>query len=151
MRPKGSSELTRLLAAGHLTEAQANAADPAFIEGFFRSETGRRVLAADRVWRELRFSLLTGAEDFFPVPPGEEVLLQGVVDCCIREGDALTIIDYKTDHVTDETLETKAREYAPQVRAYALALGRMLGLPVKEGVLFFLRAGKAVRVKISEK
>jgi len=144
-------ELARLLAEGRLTPAQAQAADPDMIHAFFRSETGRRVLAADQVWRELRFSLLAGAEELFDVPPGEQILLQGVVDCCFREGDALTVVDYKTDYVTDATLADKAREYAPQVRAYALALGRILGLEVREGVLFFLRTGQAVRLDPREK
>ena len=142
------AEIARLREAGHLTPEQADAADPEMIGSFFRSETGRRVAAADQVWRELRFSLLVGAEEVFPVPPGEELLLQGVVDCCFREGEALTVVDYKTDYVTAETLSAKAAEYAPQLRAYALALGRMLGLPVKEGVLYFLRAGQAVKVPV---
>jgi len=142
------AEIARLLAAGHLTPDQAEAADPRLIQALFCSETGRRILSADRVWRELRFSLLTGAEEFFPVPAGEQVLLQGVADCCIREGDSLTVIDYKTDYVTEETLPAKAAEYAPQLRAYASALERILGLPVKEGVLFFLRLGRSVRIGV---
>ena len=150
--PEGvRSELARLLSEDRLTRAQAEAADPEMILAFFRSEAGRRVLAAEQVWRELRFSLLVGAEEFFPVPPGEQILLQGVVDCCFREGDSLTVVDYKTDHVTEETLAQKAREYVPQVRAYALALRRILGLEVKEGVLYFLRAGRAVSIDPQEK
>ena len=149
--PEGvRGEIRRLLSRGHLTPAQAKAAgaEAEKICAFFRSPTGKRVLGADRVWRELRFSLLTGAEDFFPVPAGEEMLLQGVVDCCIREGETLTVIDYKTDYVTQETLGDKAAEYAPQIRAYAAALQRVLGLPVREGVLFFLRTGESVSVPL---
>ena len=144
-------EIARLRELGHLTEQQAAAADPALIWRFFASETGRRVLAAEQVWRELRFSLLVGAEEFFPVPAGEQVLLQGVVDCCIREGSALTVIDYKTDYVTADTLSDKVTEYAPQLRSYAGALERILGLPVREGVLVFLRTGEAVRVPLNKK
>ena len=140
-------EIARLLLAGHLTPAQASAADPEMILGFFRSAVGRRVLSADQVWRELRFSLLTGAEEFYDVPPGERVLLQGVVDCCFREGDTLTVVDYKTDFVTQDTLEEKGRLYAPQLRAYAEAMERVLGLPVKECVVYFLRTGMTWREK----
>ena len=78
------------------------------------------------------------------------MLLQGVVDCCIRENDKLTVIDYKTDYVTQDTLAAKAAEYAPQVRSYAAALRRVLGLPVREGVLFFLRAGESVRIPLDQ-
>lgn len=84
---------------------------------FFLSPTGRRILQASQVWRELRFSLLVPAENWFSVPPGEEILLQGVVDCCIREGGALTVIDYKTDRVSGPALEARRRtmpaRYAP--------------------------------------
>ena len=149
--PSIRGEIARLLSSGHLTPAQAQSADPRLVLNFFRSETGRRVLAADQVWRELRFSLLVDAEEFFPVPAGERILLQGVADCCFREGDALTVVDYKTDHVTEETMPHKAQEYAPQLRAYAAALRRILGLPVKEGVVFFLRASREMHLEMDEK
>ena len=120
--------------------------EPERICALFASPVGQRILHADEVWRELRFSLLTGAETVFDAPPGEEVLLQGVADCCIREGDTLTVVDYKTDYVTAETLAARAAEYAPQIRAYAAALARLLGKPVQEGVLCFLRTGQSVSI-----
>jgi ATP-dependent helicase/nuclease subunit A len=144
-------EIARLLTAGHLTPAQAAAADPALILAFFRSPLGRRVLSADQVWRELRFSLLVGAEDLFDVPPGERILLQGVADCCIREGDALTVVDYKTDYVNPSSLAEKGRLYAPQLRAYAAAMERVLGLPVRECDVFFLRSGLCWKVEPKKK
>ena len=144
-----AAEIQRLRAEGRLSASQAEAADPAWILGFFRSKIGRRVLRAEKVWRELRFSLLVGAETFFPVPAGEQVLLQGVVDCCILEDGQLTIIDYKTDYVNPDILPGKAAEYAPQLRAYAAALRRILQKPVKEGVLFFLRTSQAVSVPLA--
>ena len=139
-------EIERLKNAEHITPAQAAAVEPKAICKLFASPIGQRILHADEVWRELRFSLLTGAETVFDAPAGEEVLLQGVTDCCIREGDALTVVDYKTDYVTAETLAARASEYAPQVRAYAAALTRLLGKPVREGVLFFLRTGESVSI-----
>mgnify|MGYP002584633343 CR=1 FL=1 len=140
------AEIERLKNAEHITPAQAAAVEPKAICKLFASPIGQRILHADEVWRELRFSLLTGAETVFDAPAGEEVLLQGVADCCIREGDTLTVVDYKTDYVTAETLAARASEYAPQVRAYAAALTRLLGKPVREGVLFFLRTGESVSI-----
>ena len=145
--PEGvQSEIDRLLAAGHITPAQAASVEPERICTLFASPIGQRILHADEVWRELRFSMLTPAERVFAVPAGEEVLLQGVADCCIREGDSLTVVDYKTDFVTEETLAERAAEYAPQIRAYAAALERLLKKPVREGVLYFLRTGQSVAV-----
>ena len=122
-------ETERLRAEGRLSEAQAKAVDPEMIRNFFRSEIGRRVLAADQVWRELRFSLLVDASELYDVPRGESILLQGVADCCLREGDALTVVDYKTDFVSDDTLAAKAAEGDREaVRSYVETDPALAGL-----------------------
>ena len=78
----------------------------------------------------------------------EEILFQGVVDCCMEEEDGLLILDYKTDYVTAETIAERAAGYAPQIRAYATAMERILKKAVKETVLYFLAADSAVSVKL---
>ena len=80
------------------------------------------------------------AEDFRPGAGDDEILLQGIVDCCVFEPDGVTILDYKTDRVAGAALEERAKRYAPQLRAYARALARMTGSPVKRCVLVFLHA-----------
>ena len=93
--------------------------------------------------RELRFSLLEKATDYFPeAPEGDALLLQGIVDCCVFEPDGITVLDYKTDRVRGEALEARSRRYAPQLRAYARALARMTGRPVKRCLLVFLFSGE---------
>ncbi len=141
-----AAELRRLTERGHLTPEQAACIDPAGICAFAASGIGKRILAADEARREFRFSLLVPAEDYFPVPGGDELLVQGIVDCCIREGETVTVIDYKTDAVTEETVGERAAFYAPQIRAYAAALRRIFGLPVRECVLYFPALSKEVSV-----
>jgi ATP-dependent helicase/nuclease subunit A len=137
------AEIARLTRAGVLTDRQAAGVDQKAVLGFFRSELGQRVLRADKVLRELPFSLLWDAADFGGAP-GDRVLLQGVIDCCITEGDKLTIIDYKTDYVNQETITDRVKYYAGQVRAYAAAMERITGRRVRGTALYFLRAGQAV-------
>lgn len=139
-------ELARLTASGHLSPRQAGAVEPAAVLRLFSSELGKRIMAADKISREFRFSLLCPAESFFEGGKGEKVLLQGVVDCVIEEKGELTIIDYKTDRVSGTALDERARAYAGQLRAYALAVGRITGKPVKECVLYFLHSGKRIYV-----
>ena len=56
-----------------------------------------------------------------------------------------TVIDYKTDRVkTPEEIAQRARHYTVQLQSYAAAMERICGKPVKECVLYFLNAGKAV-------
>ena len=143
-REGAAAERDRLLAARRLTAREAQIADLAAVDRFLSSPLCARILAADRVERELRFSVLCPARTFFPDGPEDEVLLQGVVDCCVEEHGMLTVVDYKTDGVRGEALQARAEAYAAQVRAYALAMTRLTGLPVKETVLYFLTAGQAV-------
>ena len=139
-------EIERLVLSKHLSPRQAEAVETDAIEKLFSSELGRRILNADRIVREFKFSMLCPAESFFAGGEGESVLLQGVIDCCIEENGELTVIDYKTDRVSGEALSERAESYESQVRAYAMAVRRMTGKPVKECVLYFLHTGQAVRV-----
>ena len=138
-------EIARMERMGFLDSRQAEAVDPADILAFFRSELGARLLGAERVIREFRFSLLCPAEMWYPqVPAGEQVLLQGVVDCCIREGGALTVIDFKTD------ARIEPGRYDGQLRAYAAALERIYRTPVRQAALWYLRRREAVTVPLLE-
>ena len=142
------NEIARLEEGKFISSRQAEAVSVSAIEKLFNSPLGERISRADRVQREFKFSLLCPAEDFFAAGEGEEVLLQGVIDCCIEKNGELTIIDYKTDRVKGAALNERAKVYAGQVRAYAIAAERIIGKPVKECVLYFLDAGEEVVIKM---
>ena len=74
------------------------------------------------------------------------MLLQGVVDCALIEADGITIIDFKTDFVTEETLTDLVDRYRMQVQTYADALSRIYQKPVKESYLYFFRLNRFVSV-----
>ena len=138
-------EIERLRAARFLSDREAAAVDAGAICKLFASELGKRMLGADSIQREFKFSLLCDAGQIFGSAAGEQLLLQGVVDCCIEEKGQLTVIDYKTDRVkTPEEIAQRARHYTIQLQSYAAAMERICGKPVKECVLYFLNAGKAV-------
>ena len=83
---------------------------------------------------------------FAPDLAGEQILLQGMVDCALVETDGITVIDFKTDYVTEDTLAKTAEYYRPQVQAYADAMARIYGLPVKESLLYFFSMERFVTV-----
>ena len=143
------AEIERLQQKRLLSDKEAAAVDANAIVRLFASPLGQRMLRAEHREREFKFSLLVDAAELFPEAGGEQVLLQGVVDCCIEEDGALTVIDYKTDAVrSDEELAARAAYYAGQLRAYAAALRRIFRMPVRECVLYFLSAGKEAAVKL---
>lgn len=143
-------ELTRMTREKFLTAQQAEAVDTGCIRRLFASRIGQRIMNADRLRREFKFSLLCPAEKFFPGGEGESVLLQGVIDCMIEENGEITIIDYKTDRVRGSELIERAKGYEKQLEAYAYAAQRMTGKPVRECVLYFLYSGETVELPASK-
>ena len=149
--PEGvSAQIDALIGAGFLTEREGKAVLTESIVRLMRSPLGARLIRAEqagKIRREFRFSLLCPAGDFFPDAPDEEVLLQGVVDCCFEEDGALVIVDYKTDRIGRDAVPERTVYYASQLRAYASAMERILGLPAKERLLFFLHGGYVSEVR----
>ena len=115
------------------------------ISNFFSSELGRK-LCSGQVLREFKFSILDDGDKYGGELAGEKVLLQGVVDCALIEPDGITVLDFKTDRVTEQGLYELAQHYKPQVDAYAQALQRICQAPVKEKYLYFFRLERLVRV-----
>lgn len=139
--------VARLTARRILTEEQAASVDQQAIRRFLASPLARQLRGADRVERESRFSLLAPASDYYPeAPEGDQLLLQGVVDLYAETAEGITVVDFKTDYVTEQTLPEKLAYYRPQLAAYSAALERILEKPVIRRVLYFFRTGQAVEV-----
>ena len=130
-----------------MSESELSLIDREAIGRFFRSPLGALLIGSKNVLREFKFSILVHADEFDSLLTEDKVLLQGVVDCAILEEDGITVIDFKTDSVTEESVMAAAENYRLQVTAYADALSRIFELPVKRAVLYFLRIGKEVDVK----
>jgi len=141
-----------LLDARLLAEEQLRAVDPAKIAAFCESPLHTRMRAARRLWREMPFSFRLPAEEVYADRPearetaGESVLVQGVIDCLFEEGDGLVLLDYKTDADRGIGWEMTAEEHRFQLETYGAAIGRILGRPVKEGHVWFVEGGLAVRL-----
>ena len=140
------SEVERLVRENYITAAQAECVDCGRILAFFSSELGKKLQSGAEVLREFKFSILEGGSCLDPALAGEQILFQGVVDCALVEEDGITVIDFKTDYVTEETLPQKTEHYRPQVKAYASALERIFQKSVKASVLYFFRMNRFVKI-----
>ncbi len=140
-------ELLRLIDQGSLTEQQGEAVNAGAIARFYASELGRQARRADDLRREFKFSILTEAKSYYPeAGDGEQVLLQGVVDCCFTGPDGLTVVDFKTDRVKPGQERQRAEEYRSQLEVYTKALEEILGTPVARKALWFFATGTAVEL-----
>ena len=68
------------------------------------------------------------------------------MDCALIEEDGITVVDFKTDRVTEQTLPERAAHYRPQVLAYASALERIYQKPVRETLLYFFHMDRLVSI-----
>lgn len=139
-------ELRRLVRDAFLTQKQADAVSPEKLFRIFDGPVGAMLRNADRVIREFKFSLLVDASLYFPAEPGEQMILQGVTDCCVEKDGALTVIDFKTDRVTAGTETESAERYRPQLEAYSMALSRIFGMPVEKRILYYFQTDTAVEI-----
>ena len=140
------AELLRQRDEKFLTPEQAQSVRADQIYRLFSSEFGARILGAQTLRREFKFSILTDAAGYVPQAAGEQVMLQGVVDCFWIEDGGIVLVDFKTDRTPDGPA-AKASQYAPQLHAYAGALSRMYQLPVKEQILYFFDCGCAYHLE----
>ena len=141
-----SSELDRLVREQRVSREQADMVNCGKIAALFATPMGRKLQQSPDVLREYKFSVLEEASRFYPDADGEQILFQGVVDCAILDNDGITVLDFKTDYVTEETLEKVAQKYRSQVVSYADALSRIFKMPIKSAMLYFFALDRFVDV-----
>lgn len=139
-------EVARLVEQRFITPEQGELVNCGKIAAFFATSIGQKLRGGTRYLREFKFSILDEGSNYGDELQGEAVLLQGVVDCALLEDDGITIVDFKTDYVTDQTLEELCRRYRPQVETYAHALGRIYQQRVKASCLYFFHLDRLVEL-----
>ena len=78
---------------------------------------------------------------------GDEFLVvQGFVDLAVILPEEIWLVDFKTDEASGSELIEKVKFYEPQLKLYALALGRIYRRPVTESWLHLLALKKTIPV-----
>ena len=73
-------------------------------------------------------------------------MVQGVADLVVLLPEEIWLVDFKTDAVRPDELPEKKRLYAPQLKLYTQALGKIYSRPVTARWLHFLAARKTVEL-----
>ena len=164
---KAEKQIKLLKEQGKLSETYADTLEAEKIQTFLDSPFGKRMAKAakkGKLYREKQFVMgyrtdvnrdetQTGMHLKSNIPDEELLLVQGIIDAFFLEEDPsgieyLILVDYKTDKVSDEN--HYIHTYAPQLNAYADALTRSFGLPVKEKIIYSLELGKEIRIPESK-
>ncbi|MBR4145377.1 MAG: helicase-exonuclease AddAB subunit AddA [Lachnospiraceae bacterium] len=128
---------------------------------FLNSPLADRIRKAEengKFYREKQFMILVNAKDINADKYGEsdaKVPVQGVIDAMFVEDGEIVILDYKTDSVKQKAGETGDNEtpeerlvklYRTQLELYGQAAERLLGLKVKEKMLYSFSLDKEIRI-----
>lgn len=98
-----------------------------------------------KVCKEAQFIMKVAHNQIVQDGVDQKILVQGVVDLYIDDGDGITLIDYKTNKVSN--LEKLATMYSTQMRLYALALEKATNKKVKNIYLYSFDKDKLVDMK----
>ncbi len=138
-----------------LTEEQLVAVSMENIIRFFQTEIGQRMQKADRVLREVPFSMAVPASEAYNDWQSEEetVLVQGVIDCIIEDEQGFVLLDYKTDAITNRfehgfagAKEILKNRYKKQIELYTRAIESILKRKIDERYLFFFDGGHLLKL-----
>lgn len=134
-------QLARSLAPQHLRRHANEAGDRAieFVRGFVASETWSAMRDAERLDREVEFSLRWPHTE-------APALLRGYLDCLYRDAGGWRIVDYKTNAILPAAVPVEAERYALQMAVYAHAVEAATGERPASITLAFLAPGVAHRV-----
>ena len=129
-----------------LTPEEAACINPADIRKFAGSPLGRRMAAAQKngtLRCEQPFVMEVTADRIDPAWTSEEkVLVQGIIDAFFEEDGGIVLVDYKTDltHSAEELI----RRYKIQLDAYAEALNKATGMPVRQKIIWSFAMGREI-------
>ncbi len=145
-----SNEIKRLIDNNTFTQKEAEVINIKSIKSFFESELCNRILTAEKYLREKEFTMFVPlsqvndslSEDLL----NETVIVQGVIDGLVINGDNGEIVDYKTDRVssTDELCE----KYKEQMKMYKKAAEECFHLQNVTITLYSFHLSQEISLKL---
>jgi len=137
-----------------ITAEQAEAIHIEEILGFFETSVGKRLIRADRIWREVPFSMAIEAKELNEKwkDVADSVLVQGIIDCLFEENGQLVLLDYKTDRMDrfvkggKDVVQVLENRYRIQIALYTRAVEQILKRPLSEAYLYFFDGGRLIEI-----
>ncbi len=149
------SQLKELASCGKLSEEEKNSICLSDITVFLGSDIGRRMEKAAHdgtLLREQPFVLGVPAGDVYQkeelskAGAEEIILVQGIIDAFFTEDEKITIVDYKTDKVSDK--EELIGRYKAQLGYYKRALEQIKKLPVVDAIIYSFSLNKEIHLSL---
>jgi ATP-dependent helicase/nuclease subunit A len=123
-------QLEVMVLAELLTKVQAQNVNIYKLQSFIKSDLGRRMIKAQKLYREVPFTMEIPCTEVFHYISGEDketIVIQGIIDCYFEEEGELVLVDYKTDYVPEGDNEQIKEKYRAQIEYYGRALRQITG------------------------
>ncbi len=101
---------------------------------YLNSDLYHRIQKSKQVLREVPFSYFDNG-----------ILTEGYIDLLFKEPDGWTILDLKTDQISESQLKERSQFYTQQLSIYETAMKQM-DMAVKNKILYFVRLDKTVTI-----
>lgn len=146
------NEILRLTDNGVFTKTEADSINIKSIKKFFESDLYKRINSADDFVREKEFTMSVSLsfirDDLKGEGADETVVVQGIIDGLIINGNKGEIVDYKTDKVQSE--DELCEKYREQMRVYKTAVEECFGLIDVTVTLYSFSLSKEISVKLEK-
>lgn len=142
------SECERMAKTHILNEKQAAAIRLDKMEKFISSQLFNRIKSADKVYRELEFTVEVSLGDINSDAAdnvkNEKIVVLGKADLVFVENNKAVVVDYKTDRSKTEAEFVIA--YSGQLDMYRRAMEQILEMPVNEVMIYSLELEKEILI-----
>ncbi len=141
-----SEDVVRFVSRMHdlhrMDQDQVDAIRTDDVAAFLNSALATNMKEASRrgnLYREQPFVIGVPESEIHEVQPDdmdeqETILVQGIIDAYYIEDDGITIVDYKTDRVSNDQMLID--RYRTQLEYYGRALNQIMGLPIKNLIIY---------------
>lgn len=140
-RANTENEIERLSVAGVVDKNLINRRQ---IEQFVNSDVAAIMLGAEKIYKEKEFLVPYDASEATKDEncAGETVLVQGVIDCLVINGDKAYVIDYKTDRVDNTGILLE--RYSKQLEMYRYAAKYLYDITDVQCIIYSFHLGEHI-------
>lgn len=132
-----------LIAEGKIEKRFEEKIDASKIYAVLRNAEFKRLLVSGKIYREIPFMLLSPYNDVAKDARfTDEVMLQGVIDLLIIDGDRAVVVDYKYTSHSD----TARDKYEMQLKSYKTAVQKICGIDNVECYVLSIDDNKLIKM-----
>lgn len=131
----------KMVTKGLISERELSELNVAKIESAVKGSG--LIKARGTFYKEQSFIVSMEASRLLDVHSNENLLVQGVIDLLIIDGEQAKVIDYKYSHLSTDGLKQK---YRKQLEIYAYAVEKVLGKKVVDKTIINILRGETVKI-----